>query len=79
MSFAETVSAGAPHPGTEPEVMSTPAGYYIGYRDEDGFPYSRETDYFATRSEADSNLEIFKAIMAANPAIAKVLSFVRGC
>lgn len=77
MMFAETVSAGAPHPGTEPEVMSTAAGYYIGFRDEDGLPYSRETGYFATQSEADSNLEIFKAVIAANPEKAQALPFVR--
>jgi len=79
MSFAETVCAGAQHPGTEPEVLSTPAGYYIGYRDEDGLPYSRETNYFATESEAEGCLEIFKAAMSCNPSFARFLSFVRGC
>ena len=41
----ETVLSGAPHPGTKLEVLSSPAGYYLGYRDEDGLPYSRETEY----------------------------------
>lgn len=79
MSFAETVSAGAQHPGTEPEVMLSAAGYYIGYRDEDGLPYSRETNYFATESEAEGYLEIFKTAMSCKPCFARFLSFVRGC
>lgn len=73
----ETVLSGAKHPGTAPEVMSTAAGYYIGYRDEDGLPYSRESGYFASLSEADRNLEIFKAAIAADPEKACTLPFVR--
>jgi hypothetical protein len=59
--------------------MSTPAGYYIGFRDVDGSPYSRETEYFASKSEAEDKLEMFKTVIAASPALAKGLSFVRGC
>jgi hypothetical protein len=78
MMFPETVCAGAPHPGTEPEVMSTPAGYYIGFRDEDGLPYSRETGYFATASEADDKLKTFKEVFATDPTMAQeLLPFVR--
>ena len=38
----ETVCMGAPRPyeGARPEVMSSNAGWYIGYRDTDGGPYS---------------------------------------
>ena len=43
----ETVLSGAQHPGTELKVMSSNAGYYLGYRDEDGLPYSRETVYMS--------------------------------
>lgn len=41
----ETVLSGADHPGTEIKVLSTPAGYYLGFLDKDGSPYSRETEY----------------------------------
>jgi len=41
----ETVLSGAKHPGTKPEVMYSPHGYYVGFKDKDGTPYSRETDY----------------------------------
>jgi hypothetical protein len=77
MIFAETVLAGAPDPGTSPEVMSTPAGYYIGYRDEDGLPYSRETDYFADQQSAASALTAFVAALQTSPDQAKLLPFVR--
>ncbi len=43
----ETVLSGASHPGTKLEVLSSNAGYYLGYRDEDGIPYSRETMYMS--------------------------------
>ena len=43
----ETVLSGAQHPGTELEVLSSNAGFYLGYRDEDGLPYSRETMYMS--------------------------------
>lgn len=48
----ETVLLGGPHPGTELQVMSSAAGYYVGYPDTDGAPYSRETVYFDTHEEA---------------------------
>lgn len=41
----ETVLSGAKHPGTKLEVMYSPNGYYLGFKDKDGGPYSRETDY----------------------------------
>ena len=45
MMKGETVLSGAPHPGTELEVLNSNAGYYLGYCDEAGFPYSRESQY----------------------------------
>lgn len=41
----ETVLSGADHPGTKIKVLGTPAGYYLGFLDKDGSPYSRETEY----------------------------------
>lgn len=48
----ETVIGGAPHPGTELQVMESAAGFYIGYPDTDGGPYSRESIYFQSQSAA---------------------------
>ena len=52
----ETVYSGAPHPGTELEILQSAAGYYLGFRDQEGFPYSRESDYFPTEAAAQSAL-----------------------
>lgn len=52
----ETVLAGAPHPQTKLQVMESPAGFYIGFADEDGAPYTRETVYFGDRDTADQVL-----------------------
>lgn len=60
MSFAETVMQGAPHPGTELEVLESPAGFYLGFRDEDGMPYSRETVYFGDRNSAEQVLSYMR-------------------
>jgi len=59
MIFKETVTAGAPHPGTQPQVLCSAAGHYVGYLDEDGLPYSRETDYFADQQAAEDALKQF--------------------
>lgn len=45
MMNGETVLSGAQHPGTKLEVLHSPAGYYIGFRDTDGLPYTRESVY----------------------------------
>lgn len=42
----ETVLTGAAHPGTDLRVMQSNAGFYLGYQDQDGMPYSRESVYF---------------------------------
>ncbi|MDX2265897.1 MAG: hypothetical protein NW215_13130 [Hyphomicrobiales bacterium] len=39
------------------EVLQSPAGYYLGTRDEDGMPYSRESiEYWRTREQAEAAL-----------------------
>jgi hypothetical protein len=63
MIKGETVFSGAPHPGTELEILSTPAGYYLGFRDEEGFPYSRESQYFMYHEYAEAALKLTKAVI----------------
>jgi hypothetical protein len=58
MIKGETVFTGARHPGTELRILCTCA-YYLGFLDKDGFPYSRETRYFATKEEAEKALALF--------------------
>ena len=41
----ETVLTGAAHPHTPLVVIKSSAGCYLGFRDADGSPYSRETYY----------------------------------
>jgi len=40
----------------ELEVLSTPAGYYLGYMCDECGPYSRETGYYKTKEEAEEEL-----------------------
>lgn len=60
----ETILSGAsptcPDCGVTPElgVYSTPAGYYVGTYCNCG-PYSRESDYYRTRAEAEVALQTF--------------------
>jgi len=56
----ETVLSGADHPGTDLMVHSSVNGYYIGFRDKDGMPYSRETCYFDHREDAEVILELLR-------------------
>lgn len=56
----ETVLTGGAHPGTELEVMVSPAGFYLGFRDKDGMPYSRETVYFQERQWAETHLSYIR-------------------
>lgn len=57
----ETIGNGAPKScpdcgvRLEPEVLWTPAGYYIGTRCKCG-PYSRESEYFKKSEDAHSVL-----------------------
>lgn len=57
MLKGETVLSGAPHPGTKLEVMYSPAGWYLGFRDANGAPYSRESHYFKAELFAKKALE----------------------
>jgi len=53
----ETVATGAQAPGTNIQVLQSAAGYYIGYLDEEGYPYSRESGYYATKEAAQADLD----------------------
>ena len=61
MHKSETVLTGAKHPGTDLEMMVSNAGFYLGYRDKDGTPYSRETQYFQDENQAQT---VFKCLRA---------------
>lgn len=60
MMKGETVLSGAPHPHTELEIMDSPAGWYLGFRDKDGAPYTRETQYMYTQHQAQIVLDIIR-------------------
>jgi hypothetical protein len=53
----ETVATGAQAPGTKIQVLQSAAGFYIGYLDEEGYPYSRESDYYVTAKAAQAALD----------------------
>lgn len=72
----ETVASGAPHPGTDLMVLKSNAGYYLGYLDADGLPYSRETDYFESRPSAELALDEINKTKAAG-SDPRRLAFVR--
>jgi hypothetical protein len=55
----ETVLTGADHPGTQIQILNTPAGYYLGFIDKTGHPYSRETVYMS-KKEAESVISYFR-------------------
>jgi hypothetical protein len=40
------------------DVQHSAAGYYLGYWCEECGPWSRETDYFKTRKDAEKALEL---------------------
>ena len=42
---------------SELQVMFSPAGYYLGTETTEGHPYSRETGYFRSESEAEAALK----------------------
>lgn len=76
MISGETVLSGAPDPGTPMNVLRTPAGFYVGYLDQDGLPYSRETDYFESEEQAGAALTEIEAtrLRGDDP---RILQFVR--
>lgn len=58
----ETVLSGAKHPGTELVLMNNHEyinTFYLGFRNEDGSPYSRETEYM-TREQAEMILSLIR-------------------
>ena len=57
----ETVLTGAAHPGTELQVLQSAGGYYLGFLDRDGAPYSRETDYMGY-SDAEVMYEMVRHV-----------------
>lgn len=57
MIRGETVRHGAPHPGAPLTVLHSAAGYYIGYVDENGEPYTRESKYYPDYARALFALE----------------------
>jgi hypothetical protein len=58
----ETVLSGGKHPGTDLVIMNAHEyinTYYLGFRDEDGMPYSRETEYM-TKEQAEMILSLVR-------------------
>jgi len=58
----ETVLSGGTHPGTDLVIMNAHEyinTYYLGFRDEDGMPYSRETEYM-TKEQAEMILSLVR-------------------
>ena len=49
----ECVTTGAPLPfeGAMPQICQSPAGFYVGYTDREGMPYSRESGYYRTSQD----------------------------
>ena len=60
MMAGETVLSGAKHPGTRLQVCESGAGFYIGFVDKDGAPYSRESVYFGDRESASYFLSLIR-------------------
>jgi hypothetical protein len=60
MIYGETVETGLAHPGTLLMVLQSGAGFYLGYVDKDGHPYSRETEYFSSYGGATRALHYWR-------------------
>lgn len=58
------------------QVCHSAAGYYLGYYCNQCGPYSRETDYFVTSKEANTELE--KVAKGEEPAKLRNTDFVKG-
>ena len=71
----ETVLSGAKHPGTDPKIMRSTAGYYIGFEDTDGSPYSRETHYMELGFTQIALAHVRKAL--ADPVYIRLSRFIR--
>jgi len=57
----ETILSGAPASHYTFEVLQSPAGWYIGTRDEQG-PYSRESVYFPSEKVAREELQSWEEL-----------------
>ena len=49
----ETVRTGAEWPGTPLRILQSNAGWYLGYLDRFGEPYTRETHYYPDRASEE--------------------------
>jgi len=59
--MGETVETGAEIPkGSVLSVMRSAAGYFLGYEDEDGSPYTRESGYFQSSESATVALRLWE-------------------
>lgn len=73
----ETVLSGASRPNTSPQIMTNGQGMlYVGFADEDGAPYSRETLYLKDRKEAELALH-HVVIALIDPKLAGQSPFIR--
>lgn len=73
----ETVLSGATDPGTPMRVLCSPAGWYVGYTDYYGHPYTRETVYLPSRSAAVRALQLIEEARRDGPAAVAELPFIR--
>lgn len=73
----ETVLSGAPDPGTPMRVLCSAAGWYVGYTDPLGYPYSRETQYLPSRPAAERALQLIEEALRDGPAALAELPFIR--
>ena len=47
---------------TELMVLKSNAGYYVGRLSDEGFPYSRDSEYFGTKEDAQITLDLMQQI-----------------
>jgi len=60
MLIRETVMSGAEHPGTKLVVLKSPSGWYFGFKDKQGQPYTRESRYFRTKRGAEAAMSVLR-------------------
>ena len=75
--FGETVLSGAPDPSTPLRVLSSQAGWYVGYLDYYGLPYSRETVYLSSHAAATRALQLIEDALRDGPSALADLPFIR--
>ena len=59
MILGETVLSGAEHPKSPIRVLESGAGWYLGFTEENGIPYTRETVYM-TEEKARELYELIR-------------------